>query len=202
MIRLGKILRTSLQDVLKMSSRHLEDVLERCLEDILQTSWVCLGKTSWRHLEDVWKRSWRRHKDVWPRRTYWSWPRRLIDAFWRRITRLNIIDFIWHDQDAFILKISWQDVLKTPWRCPENFLKMYRTRMTKMNILVLTKTSWRRLVKTKAKRVFNMSSSRRIFPGNTSEKILNEIIQIVYLLYRAKEYTKKVYSNIMNSIKL
>ena len=113
MIRLGKILRTSLQDVLKMSSRHLEDVLERCLEDILQTSWICLGKTSWRHLEDVWKRSWRRHKDVWPRRTYWSWPRRLIDAFWRRITRLNIIDFIWHNQDAFILKTSWQDVLKT-----------------------------------------------------------------------------------------
>ena len=38
--------------------------------------------------------------------------------------------------------------------------------------------------------------------GNTSEKLLNEIRQIVYSLYRAKEITKKVYINIMNSIKL
>ena len=38
--------------------------------------------------------------------------------------------------------------------------------------------------------------------GNTSEILLNEIRQIIYSLYRAKEMTKKVYSNIMNSIKL
>ena len=38
--------------------------------------------------------------------------------------------------------------------------------------------------------------------GNTSENLLNEIRQIVYSLYRAKEITKKVYNNIMNSIKL
>ena len=38
--------------------------------------------------------------------------------------------------------------------------------------------------------------------GNTSENLLNEIRQIIYSLYRAKEMTKKVYSNIMNSIKL
>ena len=37
---------------------------------------------------------------------------------------------------------------------------------------------------------------------NTSEKLLNEVCQIIYSLYRAKEITKKVYKNIMNSIKL
>ena len=36
--------------------------------------------------------------------------------------------------------------------------------------------------------------------GNTSEKLLNEIRQIIYCLYRVKEISKKVYNNIMNSI--
>ena len=38
--------------------------------------------------------------------------------------------------------------------------------------------------------------------GNTSENLLNEIRQITYSLHRAKEITKKVCNNIMNSIKL
>ena len=38
--------------------------------------------------------------------------------------------------------------------------------------------------------------------GNTSENLLNKIRQIIYSLYRAKEVTKKVYKNIMNSINL
>ena len=38
--------------------------------------------------------------------------------------------------------------------------------------------------------------------GNTSENLLNEIRQIINSLYRAKQITKKVYNNIMNSIKL
>ena len=38
--------------------------------------------------------------------------------------------------------------------------------------------------------------------GNTSENLLNKIKQIIYYLYRAKENTKRVYNNIMNSIKL
>ena len=38
--------------------------------------------------------------------------------------------------------------------------------------------------------------------GNTSENLLNEIRQIIYSLYRAKEINKIVYNNIMNSIKL
>ena len=38
--------------------------------------------------------------------------------------------------------------------------------------------------------------------GNISENLLNEIRQIIYSLYRAKEITKIVYNNIMNSTKL
>ena len=38
--------------------------------------------------------------------------------------------------------------------------------------------------------------------GNDSESLLNEIRQIVYSLYRSKEITKKVYKNIIKSIKI
>ena len=38
--------------------------------------------------------------------------------------------------------------------------------------------------------------------GNTSEKLLNEIRQIIYSLYRSKKITKKVHNNIINSIKV
>ena len=38
--------------------------------------------------------------------------------------------------------------------------------------------------------------------GNTSENLLNEIRKIIYFLYRGKETIKKVYNNIMNSIRL
>ena len=38
--------------------------------------------------------------------------------------------------------------------------------------------------------------------GHTSENLVNKIRQIIYCLYHAKEITKKVYNNIMSSIKL
>ena len=38
--------------------------------------------------------------------------------------------------------------------------------------------------------------------GKTSENLPNKILQIIYLLYQAKEITEKVYKNVMNSIKL
>ena len=38
--------------------------------------------------------------------------------------------------------------------------------------------------------------------GNNSESLLNEIRQIVYSLYRSKKITKKLYNNIVNSIKV
>ena len=38
--------------------------------------------------------------------------------------------------------------------------------------------------------------------GKISENVLNGIRQIIYYLYQAKEITKKVYNNIMNSVKV
>ena len=38
--------------------------------------------------------------------------------------------------------------------------------------------------------------------GNNSESLLNEIRQIVYSLYQSKQITKKVYNNIIKSIKI
>ena len=45
-------------------------------------------------------------------------------------------------------------------------------------------------------------ANAQIKAGNNSESLLNEIRQIVYSLYRSKEITKKVYNNIINSIKV
>ena len=42
----------------------------------------------------------------------------------------------------------------------------------------------------------------QIRAGNNSETLLNEIRQIVYSLYQSKEITKKVYNNIIKSIKV
>ena len=41
-----------------------------------------------------------------------------------------------------------------------------------------------------------------ISAGNNSESLLNEIRQNVYSLYRSKEINKKVYNNIIKSIKV
>ena len=38
--------------------------------------------------------------------------------------------------------------------------------------------------------------------GNNSERLLNEIWQIVYSLYQSKQITKKVYNNIIKSINI
>ena len=39
----------------------------------------------------------------------------------------------------------------------------------------------------------------KVKAGNASENLLNEIRQIIYSLYQAKEIIKKVYNNIVNS---
>ena len=85
------------------------------LENILNISLQEVLKTSWRRLEDVFKTSWRRLEDV-------------------------LKTFL---QD--VLKTSGQAVLKMSWRHLGNALKTSWRRVAKMNILVLTKTSWRRL---------------------------------------------------------
>ena len=102
---------------------------------VFKTSWGHPCKTSWRCLEDGLKMSWRHFC-------------RLLED---------------------VSKTSWRSLGKTSWRCHKdvftNALKTFSKRMTKANIFVLMKTSWRRLLKTKSKDVFKTSSSRRMFAG-------------------------------------
>ena len=42
----------------------------------------------------------------------------------------------------------------------------------------------------------------QVLAGNATKKLLNGIKQIINPLYQAKEYTKKAYNNIINSIKV
>ena len=61
---------------------------------------------------------------------------------------------------------------------------------------------------TKVKRLKTLTTKQMIIAlaqvkaGNTSENLLNEIRQIIYSLDLAKEITKKVFNDIMNSIKV
>ena len=121
MIRLEKVLKTSLQDVLKMSWRRLQNVL----------------KTSWRCLEDVFAR---RFEDVLKMPS-----KRLSKMSWRRLENvLKTSSKCLED----VLKSSWQDVLKTSWKRLEQVLKTYdQDEYIGLNQDVL-KTSWRRLLKT------------------------------------------------------
>ena len=47
-----------------------------------------------------------------------------------------------------------------------------------------------------------MISLASVEAGNNSESLLNEIRHIVYFLYQSKEITKKVYNNIIKSVKV
>ena len=42
----------------------------------------------------------------------------------------------------------------------------------------------------------------KVKADSTSGNLLNEIRQTIYSLYRAKDTTKNVYNNVMNSVKL
>ena len=96
-----------LENVLKMSSKCLEDVLAWRLEDAFKMFWRRLGKASWRRLENVLKTSWRRLEDIWPRRVYRSWSRCLQDIFWRRMSKANIF---------VLMKTSWRRFEDVFWR--------------------------------------------------------------------------------------
>ena len=37
--------------------------------------------------------------------------------------------------------------------------------------------------------------------GNNSQKLKNEITKLLYLLYRSKKLSKKIYNSLMNTIK-
>ena len=132
-----------LGDVLKASSKRLEDVLKMFLQDVLKTFWRRLGKTTWRCLQ-VFKTSWRRFEDF--LKTFWRFLEDILKMSWRCFCKT------YRRRYKNVLKTSWKDVLKTSWR-----------HMTKTNILVLIKTSRKRLEDVIWRR--KTSSSRRMVAG-------------------------------------
>ena len=94
------------------------------LETFLKTFLQDALKVSSRCLEDVFKMSWRRFEDVLK-----TFLQDVLKASWERL------------ED--VLARRFENVLKISWRF-----------MTKANILVLIKTSWRRLLKMKRKDIF------------------------------------------------
>ena len=143
MTRLEKVLKTSLQDVLKMSwrrfqnvlktswrrleddcARRLADIFARRLEDLLKTSSKYLSKTSWRCLEDILKTSWRRLEDIW-QDEYIGLDQ---DVFWWRMCMVNIFVLIKtssEDEDERRLQDLYQD------DCLLGYIPMlYVTKMT------------------------------------------------------------------------
>ena len=109
MIRLQNVLKISFEDVLKMSSKRLEDVLN------LKMSWRRFCKTSWRRienvlarrLEDVLKTSSKRLED--PLKTYGQDEYIGLDhdVFWRRMAKANMF---------VLIKTSWRRLEDALWR--------------------------------------------------------------------------------------
>ena len=132
MIRLEKVLKTSLQGVLKMSWRCLEDVFVRRLENVLERRLEDVLKT---FLQDVLRMSWRRLEDVFARRL-----EDVLKMSWKRLDDVlktyDQDEYIGLDQDVF--KLSSEDAC-----------------------IRWTYSSWSRcLLKTKTKNVFKPSSKR------------------------------------------
>ena len=88
----------------------------------------------------------------------------------------------------------------------EEIIAMYEDNLRKTNI----KTNIADLRKGKGLKILTPNQMLKGLPialaqikaCNNSESLLNEIRQIVYSLYRSKEITKKVYNNIIKSIKV
>ena len=103
---------------------RLENVLRTSLQEVLKTSWQDVLKMSWRlFLRDLLKTSWKRLEDVMARLL-----EDVLKKSWRRL------------EDAWPRRIYWS------WSRPLEDL--FWRRMTKANIFVLIKTSWRHFLKT------------------------------------------------------
>ena len=104
-----------LENVLKTSSR--------CLEDFLKTPWKHLRKMSWRRLEDVLKR--------YGQDEYISQEQEQFNLI---ISLENVLKTCWICLEG-VLKTSWRRFCKASWRCLEEVLKTF----------FLQNTSWRLL---------------------------------------------------------
>ena len=114
-ICLESVLKTSLQDVLKVSWRCLEDAFAKRLKDILKISWKRLSNKSWRCLEGLLKTSWRHLENA-------------LKMSWRHMTKTNILVLI-----------------KTFWRSLEDVFWSWRWKTSSrllQNVFIKTNVCW------------------------------------------------------------
>ena len=96
-----------LQNVLKMSSRHICENFWKCFEDVLKTYQQDVLKMSWRNLEDILKTPWKRFQDA--SKTFLQ---KVLKTSWKRLEDVlktyGQDEYIGLEQDA--LKTSSEDV--------------------------------------------------------------------------------------------
>ena len=126
------------------------------LENVSKTSWRSFWKTSRRRFGDLFKKS---CQDV-------------LKIYWGSFCKTS-----WKRPENVLKTSCLEDVLKTSWRsledvwprqkilvliktCRRHIQDVFWRDMTRANVFVLIKTSWRRLLKRKTKNVFNTSSRR------------------------------------------
>ena len=117
-------------------------------------------KTSLKRLEDVLKTPWRCFC-----KRYWRHLQNILKVSWSRRLR---------DVLRCLLKMYYpvKDVF---WRCVTQLKMSFWRCITQLNIFVLTKTSWRALLKMKTKDVFKTFSPRWMFNGFFLNLNLNDV---------------------------
>ena len=86
----------------------------------------------------------------------------------------------------------------------KNFFDAFECKifLTKSNDAVILNLNYSKLKILTAKQMLQRLAIAlaQVKAGNNSERLLNEITQIVYSLYQSKQIAKKVYNNIIKSI--
>ena len=179
MICLDIVLKTSWQDVLKMSWKFLEDAFKmswKRLEDVL--------KISWRRLENVLKTSWRRITKtiiLVLTKTFW---RNLEDVYWRRMTKANIY---------VLIKTSWKRLLKT--KTEDIFIKAnfcwvtivtFGSRYSRMDQVKLIKTVFHKFYQVRSWIPWPFCSLLNLYNSLISEVLLEPLqhLQWISLLHK------------------
>ena len=74
----------------------------------------------------------------------------------------------------------------------------------KSGVFPIKETIGERLKTLTPKQMFQrlLTDLAQVLAGNATKNLLNGIKQIINSLYQAKEFTKKAYNNIINSIKV
>ena len=135
-----------------------------CLENILKISLQYVLKMSWRFLEDVLKTFWKRLEDVWKllEDVLKTSSKRLKDVFARSLE--DVFENVWKKSWQDVLKTSWkrlEDVLKTYGQDEYIGLDQDVLKTSSEEVrLRRAYSSWRRPRRTKTKDVFKTYSRR------------------------------------------